>query len=134
MNDDQINRLIGAWEGIGKALEGLHDEVSRAGKRYWPEPGPKRDTIITSVVTEEDQRAERRRQEEKIPIEDWLKNFRDPDESDEPEGVVGDRSRQWFIDHPPEAPKETEVVDAGSEATIGDKKGRKGVKKAESKA
>ena len=40
MTKDQNERIVVAYEVIGKALEGIHEEIIRAGARYWPAPAP----------------------------------------------------------------------------------------------
>ena len=54
MTKDQNERIVVAFELIAKSLGGLHEEIARAGKRYWPEPGQQREPIATRVPTEED--------------------------------------------------------------------------------
>ena len=108
MNENQINRLVVSFERIGIALEGLHEEAKRAGKRFWPEPGQQREAVLTRVETEED-RAKKRLglADESIPINEWL-DLGDP----ESDAYIGERTAQWIKDHPPEKAK---VVDAGAE-------------------
>jgi hypothetical protein len=111
MTKEQNDRLVVAWELIAKSLEGLHEEVRKAGKRYWPEPGQQRESVLTRVETEED-RAKKNLglADESIPINEWL-DIGDP----ESESYIGERTAQWLRDHPKEN-KEAKVVDAGSEA------------------
>ena len=115
MNEGQEERIVVSFEKIAKGLTGIHGELKRAGKRYWPEPGPQREPISTHVLSEEEKRAEQRRKAESIPIEEWLTNLGEPNEDD---GIFGERSRQWLKDHPPEKPKEAKVVDASTETPI----------------
>jgi hypothetical protein len=106
MNEFQEERLVVCFEKIADALGGIHEEVRKAGLRYWPEPGKQREAVVSHVPTEEDKIKERQGiQNESLPIEEWL-NLGDP------EGVVGERSRQWRKDHPPEKSK---APDAGPE-------------------
>ena len=106
MNEEHEERLVVAWERIAKALGGIHGEIKRAGKRYWPEPGTKKETIVTRVLSEEEKLNEKRRKSDGLPIEEWLTNLGEPEE---PEGVVGERSRQWIKDHPPEEAKKPDA-------------------------
>ena len=110
MTKDQNERLVVAWERIGIALEGLHEEVSKAGKRYWPEPGQQRESVLTRVETEED-RAKKRLgiADESIPINEWL-DLGDP----ESDAYIGERTAQWIKDH---APEKAKVPDASAEAS-----------------
>ena len=126
MTKDQIDRLVLAWDRIGIALEGLHEEIKRAGKRYWPEPGQQREVIVSRVLTEEDRIRER--QGINIPIEQWLRNLPEPEEDPR---IIGERSRQWLKDHPPEKEK---VADAGAEVASEGQKGGTSVKEVEDKA
>jgi hypothetical protein len=111
VNENQINRLVVSFERIGIALEGLHEEAKRAGKRFWPEPGQQREAVLTRVETEED-RAKKRLglADESIPINEWL------DLGDTGEEYIGERTAQWLRDHPKES-KEAKIVDAGPEAS-----------------
>jgi hypothetical protein len=112
MNEETIERLAAAFDTIASALEGLHEEAKRAGKRYWPEPGQQKEVVVSRVPTEEDKIRERQGAGDTIPIDQWLDDLGDP-EGDA--GIVGERSRQWIIDHPPEEIKKTKVVDASPE-------------------
>jgi len=111
MNGNLEGRLVVAWERVASALEGLHEETKRAGKRFWPEPGQQREAVLTRVETEED-RAKKRLglADESIPINEWL------DIGDTGEEYIGERTAQWLRDHPKEN-KEAKIVDAGSEAS-----------------
>jgi hypothetical protein len=110
MNEEVIERLAASFDKIASSLEGLHNEVSKAGKRYWPEPGQQKEAIVSHVPTEEDRIRERQGVGKDVPIEQWLSDLGDPEEE---AGIVGERSRQWIIDHPPEKEK---VPDAGTKA------------------
>lgn len=112
MTKEQNDRLVVAWELIAKSLEGLHEEVKRAGKRYWPEPGQQRESVLTRVETEED-RAKKNLglADESISINEWL-DIGDP----ESESYIGERTAQWLRDHHKES-KEAKVVDAGPEGS-----------------
>jgi hypothetical protein len=92
--------IVLAFERIASALEGLHEELQCAGNRYWPQPKEQKEAILGRVLTEEERIKKDRGNSDKIPIEEWLTNLGEHD--DEEEGVVGDRSRQWIKDHPPE--------------------------------
>ena len=126
MTKDQNDRIVVAFELIAKSLGGLHEEVARAGKRYWPEPGQQREPIATRVLTEEDKIRER--QGINIPIEQWLRNLPDPEEDPR---IIGERSRQWLKDHPPEKEK---VADAGAEVASEGQQGGTSIKEVEDKA
>jgi hypothetical protein len=102
MNKEQDERLVVAFSRIASALEGFHEEVRKAGKRYWPEPGQQKESVVSHVPTEEDKIKERQGSGDDRPIKEWLSDLGDP-EGDA--GIVGDRSRQWIIDHPPEKEK-----------------------------
>src|SRR5271165_3699992 len=129
MTEDQEERLVMAWETIGKALEGLRDEASRAGKRYWPEQPVQKETIWSHVENEEDRaRKNLGVTDGPIDINKWL--TLDSDESDN--GIIGERSAQWLRDHPEDAPKKAGEPDAGPEAPVREKKSRKGIKAPES--
>lgn|SRR5208337_445302 len=127
MTEDQAERLASAFDKIASALGGLHEEIRRAGKRYWPEPGPQREVVITRVPTEEDKIRER--QGANISTEEWLRNLGTPEEDD---NSVGERSRQWIIDHPEENQK-TKIFDAGAKAASIGKQDDSGPEKTESK-
>ena len=95
MTKDQNDRLVVGFERIASALEGLHEEIRKAGKRYWPEPGQQREVIVSRVQTEEDRIRER--QGASLSTEQWLRNLPEPEEDPR---IVGERSRQWLKDHP----------------------------------
>ena len=119
MTKDQNERIVVAYEVIGKALEGIHEEIRLAGKRYWPAPGQQREAVLSHVPNEEDE-ARRNLGISDGPIEDWL-------ELDEP---IGERSAQWAKDHPPEA----KVIDARPETTSKRPKGRASTQETKSKS
>ena len=96
MTNDQNERLVVAYESIGKALEGIHEEVKGAGRRYWPKPGEQRESVLTRVPNEEDE-ARRNLGISDGPIEDWL-NLEDTE-------CIGERSAQWLRDHPKDKAK-----------------------------
>ncbi len=121
-------RIILAFEKIASALEGLHNEVSKAGKRYWPEPGQQKEAILSHVPTEEDRIRERQGIDDGKPIDEWLSDLGDPEGE---AGIVGERSRQWIIDHPPE---KTQVSDARPEVASVGKPDATSTEEAESKA
>ena len=107
MDSVVAERLAASFDKIAVALEGLHEEARKAGKRYWPEPGQQKEAIVSHVPTEEDRIRERQGIDEGKPIDEWLSDLGDP-EGDA--GIVGERSRQWILDHPPETqvkPQET---------------------------
>ena len=59
MNKDQNDRLVVGFERIASALEGLHEEIRRAGKRYWPAPGEQREPVLYPRPENEEDRARR---------------------------------------------------------------------------
>ena len=105
----QDERLVVAYEAIAKALEGLRDEAIKAGKRYWPQPGEQRESVVTHVPNEEDE-AKRNLGVSDGPIDEWL-NLGNPDE------WIGEREREWRRTHPTET-KEVKVSDASAEVRI----------------
>ncbi len=119
MTKDQNERIVVAYEVIGKALEGIHEEIRLAGKRYWPAPGEQREPVLSHVPNEEDE-ARRNLGISDGPIEDWL-------ELDEP---IGERTAQWLKDHPEEGKK----PDAGPEVASKRQAGGAGIKEVKSKA
>src|ERR1700677_2485075 len=122
-NEELNERFVAAWEGIAKALEGLHDEAKRAGNRYWPCQREQREAIISRVETDEErekklQGAWRRTAEE----------ITDPD-AEEGDEVIGERPRQWLRDNPPE-----KVKAAGSKTGSAGEEGGASPEAAEDKA
>ena len=107
MTKDQNDRLVLAFVDIAAALKGLHEEIARAGKRYWPEPGQQREPVLSRVPNEEDE-ARRNLGISDGPIEDWIAL---PDDGDEDE-FIGEREREWRKAHPKEQPQAKEP-DAG---------------------
>jgi hypothetical protein len=103
-------RLAFAFERIATALESFNEEFRQAGTRYWPRPGQQKEAVLSRVPTEEDKIRERQGLADDRPIKDWLEELGDPEGEAE---IVGERSRQWIIDHPPEKAK---VVDASPKA------------------
>jgi hypothetical protein len=128
MNEEVIERLAASFDKIALSLEGLHNEVSKAGKRYWPEPGQQKEAILSRVPTEEDKIRERQGIDDGKTIDEWLSDLGDPEGE---AGIVGERSRQWVIDHPPE---KTQVPDASPEVASVGKPDATSIEEAESKA
>ena len=127
MTKDQNERLVVAYEVIGKALEGIHEEIRLAGKRYWPAPGEQREPVLSHVPNEEDE-ARRNLGITDEPINKWL----EPDWLDEADtDAIGERSRQWLQDHPPQ---EAKKPDARAEVAAEGQKGGTGIKEVKSKA
>ena len=124
MNEDQQERLIVSFEKAASALEGIHEQLKHAGTRYWPEPKPQREPVVSRVPTEEDLIRERQGDTRKVSIEKWL-NLED---SDDP--IIGERTAKWLKDHPPEE----QVPTAGAKPTTRRKPRGAGAKKAESNA
>ena len=127
MKDELIERLALSFDKIAKALEGLHEEARKSGKRFWPEPGQQKEAVLSRVPTEEDKIKELQGSGDDIPINQWLEDLGDP-EGDA--GIVGERSRQWVIDHPPEKQK---VVNASSEVVSVGEQDTSSVEEVESK-
>jgi len=107
MIKSQEERLIAAWEAVGKALEGLKDEARKAGARYWPEPKEQKESILTRVPNAEDKARESLGISDG-PIEDWIAISDDGDEDE----FIGEREREWRKAHPKEQPQAKEP-DAG---------------------
>lgn len=128
MSDELIERLASSFDKIATALEGIHEEVRKSGKRYWPEPGQQKEAILSRVPTEEDKIKERQGIDSSIPIDQWLTDIGDPEGEDL--GIVGERSRQWFIDHPEEKAK---VSDASSKVSAVGKQDIASIEEVESK-
>jgi hypothetical protein len=125
MTKEQNERLVIAFEKIAEGMTGIHEEIIRAGKRYWPEPGQQREAVLSRVPNEEDE-ARKRLGISDGPIEDWL-DLGDP----ESEESIGERSAQWIRDHPKE---KTKVTDAGAKATVEGQEGGTSTEETESKA
>jgi hypothetical protein len=121
VTEDQIERLVLSFGKIASALEGLHEEVKKAGTRYWPERKEQREAILTRVQTEEDKiKKIQGIADESISITQWL-DIGDPEGEDE--GIVGERSRQWRIDHPKEKAKTSDASSKDSSVGEPDTKG-----------
>jgi hypothetical protein len=129
MTKEQNDRLVLAFVDIAAALKGLHEEIARAGKRYWPEPGQQREPVLSRVETEEDRaRKSLGLADESVDINKWIS----PDWLDELEDEpIGERTAQWLRDHPPE---ETKVVNAGAKIAGEARQGGKGIKEVKDKA
>jgi hypothetical protein len=110
MNENHGERLIVSFESIAEALKGICDELKRAGTKFWPDPKPQRESVVSRVPTDEDRAKESLGQDAK-PIETWIKWIDEPEEDD---GAIGERSKQWIKDHPPEKAKEP---DAGAKTS-----------------
>jgi hypothetical protein len=127
MTKDQNDRIVVAFELIAKSLGGLHEEAARAGKRYWPAAGQQREAVLSHVPNEEDE-ARRNLGITDEPINKWL----EPDWLDEADtDAIGERSRQWLQDHPPQ---EAKKPDARAEVAAEGQKGGTGIKEVKSKA
>jgi hypothetical protein len=120
-------RLVAAFERIATSLEALHDETKRAGTRFWPEQPIQKEAVLTRVETEED-RARKSLGVDDKPINEWLTDLDVPEDDS---GIIGERSRQWLIDHPEEGPK-AEVSDAGPK--VAEKPSKRSHSKTKSKA
>lgn len=112
MDDDLLERLVVSFESIAASLKDLHEEAKRAGSRYWPGPREQRDAIISRVETDEERELKaqgaRRRN---------ISDIIDPSIEEEPEenyDIIGDRTRQWYRDHP----KEAKGRNAGAEDAV----------------
>jgi hypothetical protein len=108
MNREQDDRLVVSFEKIASSLGGIYEEVRRAGRRHWPQPREQKQAVQTRVETDED-RIRKSQGASNLPIGKWLDpNFEEPEEE-----FVGERTRQWFRDHPKEKAK---APDASAEA------------------
>ena len=54
MNESQKERLVLSFERLAIAMEGVRDEFRKAGSRYWPEPKPQREPVVSRIENEED--------------------------------------------------------------------------------
>ena len=122
MNEYLEERFVLSFEKIASALEGIHGELRKAGNRYWPEPRPQREAVLSRIPNEEDKAKESLGIDGK-PIKEWLADLDIPEEDD---GIIGERTAQWLRDHP----KEKQASDAGPEAPSRGKQKGKGSKKA----
>ena len=123
MNGKQDERFVLACEAIAEGLKGIHEELRKAGNRYWPEPKPQRESIVSRIPNEEDKAKESLGLDGK-PLTAWLTL---EDEDDEDDGAIGERTKQWLRDHPKEAP---EVPDARPEVAARGKSRNSGTKTA----
>ena len=114
--------LVLAFTQIAKALEGLHDELRKAGTRYWPQPKPQREVVVSRIENDED-RAKKSLGEDGKEINEWLDDLGDP-EGEDP-AIIGERTRKWIEEHK-ETPK---VSAAGTEVASGRKSRGAGAKK-----
>lgn len=132
MTNNQEERLVLALSQIASALKGLHEEAKRAGDRYWPSAREPKETIWSRVENDEDRaRKNLGLTDESISINKWL----EPDWLEDGDtGVVGERSRQWLIDHPQDAPKKAKEQDASPETPAGHEQGKEGTREAEDQA
>jgi hypothetical protein len=64
-------RFVTAMEQIAEALAGIHDTQKKRFAKQWPEPGKKREAIVTRVPTEEDLIREEQGASNE-PIEEWI--------------------------------------------------------------
>jgi uncharacterized membrane protein len=64
-------RFVAAFEQIAEALAGIDDTQKRQFAKQWPEPGKKREAVITRVPTEEDLIREEQGASDE-PIEEWI--------------------------------------------------------------
>lgn len=133
MNEGQQERLVLAWERLAVALGDLRDEARKAGERFWPQPKPQREVVVSRVENEEDRANKALGIDDSKTIEQWL----DLGPTEEDDGAIGERTREWLRTHPPtaaEEAKKTEVGDARPQAPAKGKQRRTGTKKAQDKA
>jgi len=122
MNQEQDERLVVSFEQIAEGLKGIHEELKRAGIRYWPSAKEQKQAVLSRVESDDD-RARRNQGARLRTIAEVI----DPTIDDEiPDDFVGERTRQWLRDHPQEARK-----DASTEAATGGKPDGAGVEAAE---
>lgn len=112
MNEDQEERIVLAFERLATALRDLHDEVRRAGKRYWPQPKEQKEPVLSRVEVDEE-RDRKRQGARRRTIEEII----DPNATEEEEEYIGERTRQWLRDHPSETRQQT--IHASPEAASG---------------
>lgn len=132
MNEGQQERLVLAWERLAVALGDLRDEARKAGERFWPQPKPQREVVVSRVENEEDRANKALGIDDSKTIEQWL----DIGPTEEDDGAIGERTREWLRTHPPvtEETKKTEVGDAGPQVAVKGKQRRTGAKTAQDKA
>jgi hypothetical protein len=122
MKEEQFESIVLSFQSIASALEGLHEELKRAGIRYWPQPREQKEAKLTRVESEDDR--SRRSQGARLRT---VAEVIDPTIDDEiPDDFLGERTRQWLRDHPQEARK-----DASAETAPGGKPDGAGVEAAE---
>ena len=121
MNESQKERLVLSFERLAIAMEGVRDEFRKAGSRYWPEPKPQREPVVSRIENEED-RAKKNLGVDERPIMEWLEL-----DDTEDDGIIGERTAQWLKDHP-------QASNAGAQIASGGKPGSTGSKKTKSKS
>jgi hypothetical protein len=95
--DDLQERLVLCFESLAKSIGGIHDELRKAGTRFWPEPKPQREAILTR--TESDKEKELRQQGA------WRRTaeeITDPEAEEFPDEEIGSRTAAWLREHPSE--------------------------------
>jgi hypothetical protein len=71
MTDEQVDRLVEAFERMAGAAEGIYETQRREHEKRWPAAGERREAIVTRVPSEED----RIREEQGAgggSLKDWL--------------------------------------------------------------
>ena len=71
MTTELDERLVAAFEQIAEALAGIDDTQKKQFVRQWPEPGKRREAIVTRVPSEEDLIREEQGASDE-PIEEWI--------------------------------------------------------------
>jgi hypothetical protein len=102
MTENQEERFVVAFELIASSLKGLHEELRRAGYRYWAQPREQKEAVVSRVESD-DERSRRNQGARRRTIEEVIDPNADEEDSEE---YVGERTRQWLRDHPKEAKKE----------------------------
>lgn len=105
MDDQLLERLVLSFESIAESLKAIHEETKQAGARYWRSPKQQKEAIV-SRVEPEDERAKRMQGARRRTIEEIVDPNAEEDEEEYNE-IIGERTRQWYRDHPQEAKKVT---------------------------
>ena len=79
---DKDNDLVSVLARIASAFEGMNEELRKAGNRYWPEPKPQREAIVSRIQNEEDKAKENLGIGDDRPIKEWLNDLGDEEDDD----------------------------------------------------
>lgn len=88
LHPSQAERLVVAWEEIGKQLGEWNELVRTAIGKQWPEASERREAIVSRVPTAED-KLKAQTGNTDGPLEDWLGEF-------DPEEEIGPREREFL--------------------------------------